>query len=153
MLAFLHFTYNAYSVLVGKLHLWYLNYLNYWNYTIFINTILSVLPVCSLHVHMKVITHANNWSLTLTFHNIKLFTQTPVNFMWAQARVCPGVATLSLEYWGLHSPCNLLLWLTEQCTEVTGFCFLLVQWVCCSARQSSPLIVYLLIRRDCSWIS
>ena len=32
------------------------------------NTILSVLPVCSLHVHMKVIAHANNWSFTLAFH-------------------------------------------------------------------------------------
>ena len=41
------------------------------------NTILSVLPVSSLHVHMKVITHANNWSLTLAFHII--FTWTPVN--------------------------------------------------------------------------
>ena len=55
----------------------------------FSKTILSVLPICSLHVHMKAITHANNWSLTLAFHTI--FTQAPVNFMWAQAWVCPGV--------------------------------------------------------------
>ena len=34
------------------------------------NSILSVLPVCSLHVHMKVIVLANNWSLTLAFHII-----------------------------------------------------------------------------------
>ena len=58
---------------------------------VFSNTILSVLPVCSLHVHMKAIMHANNWSLTLAFHTI--FTWAPVNFTWAQARVCPGVAT------------------------------------------------------------
>ena len=43
----------------------------------------QALPVCSLHVHMKVITHAYNWSLTLAFHII--FTRAPVNFMWAQA--------------------------------------------------------------------
>ena len=55
------------------------------------NTILLVLPVCSLHIHMKVIAHANNWSLTLTFHII--FTRAPVNFMWAQAWVCSSVAT------------------------------------------------------------
>ena len=54
------------------------------------NTTLSVLPVCLLHVHMKVIAHANNWSLTLAFHII--LTQAPVNFMVAQAWVCPGVA-------------------------------------------------------------
>ena len=54
------------------------------------NTILSVLPVCSLHIHMKMIAHANNWSLTLPFHNI--FTWAPVNFTWAQAWVCLGVA-------------------------------------------------------------
>ena len=44
------------------------------------NTIPSVLPVCSLHVHMKAIAHANNWSLTLhvAFHII--FTWAPVNF-------------------------------------------------------------------------
>ena len=47
------------------------------------NTILSVLPVCSLHIHMKVIAHANNWSLTLAFHII--FTRAPVNFMRVQA--------------------------------------------------------------------
>ena len=40
---------------------------------------------------MKAIAHANNWSLTLAFHII--FTRAPVNFTWAQARVCPGVAT------------------------------------------------------------
>ena len=34
------------------------------------NTISSVLPVCSLHVHMKVIAHANNLPLTLPFHII-----------------------------------------------------------------------------------
>ena len=55
------------------------------------NTILSVVPVCSLHVHMKAIAHANNWSVTLAFHII--FTQAPVNFMWAWAQVCLGVAT------------------------------------------------------------
>ena len=33
----------------------------------------------------------NNWSLTLAFHII--FTHAPVNFMWAQAHVCLGVAT------------------------------------------------------------
>ena len=54
------------------------------------NTILSVVPVCSLHVHMKAIAHANNWSVTLAFHII--FTQAPVNFTWAWAQVCPGVA-------------------------------------------------------------
>ena len=32
------------------------------------NTIVSVLSVCSLHVHMKTITHANKWSLILAFH-------------------------------------------------------------------------------------
>ena len=44
------------------------------------NTIPSVLPVCSLHVHMKAIAHANNWSLTLhvAFHII--LTRAPVNF-------------------------------------------------------------------------
>ena len=56
-----------------------------------INIILSVLPVYLLHVHIKVIAHANNWSLTLAFHII--FIWASVNFMWAQARVCPGVAT------------------------------------------------------------
>ena len=45
----------------------------------------------SLHVHMKVITHANNWSLTLTYHII--FTRAPVNFTWAQTWVCLSVAT------------------------------------------------------------
>ena len=55
------------------------------------NTILSVLPVCSLHGHMKAMAHANKWSLTSAFCNI--FTWAPVNFMWAQARVSPGVAT------------------------------------------------------------
>jgi len=40
---------------------------------------------------MKVIVHANNWSLTLAFHII--FTRAQVNFTWAQARVCLGVAT------------------------------------------------------------
>ena len=38
-----------------------------------IATILSVLPVCTLHVHMKAISHANNWSLTFAFYII--FTQ------------------------------------------------------------------------------
>ena len=33
----------------------------------------------------------NNWSLTLAFHII--FTCAPVNFTWAQAQVCLGVAT------------------------------------------------------------
>ena len=50
-----------------------------------------ILPECSLHVHMKVIAHTNNWPLTLAFHVI--FTQETMNFMWAQAQVCPGVAT------------------------------------------------------------
>ena len=45
---------------------------------VFGHTILSVLPVYLLHVHMKVIAHANNWSLTLAFHII--FTRAPVNF-------------------------------------------------------------------------
>ena len=45
----------------------------------------SVLPVCSLHVHMKAIAHANNYSSTLAFHII--FTRAPVNFPWAQAWV------------------------------------------------------------------
>ena len=34
----------------------------------FVQLTLLVLPVCSLHVHMKAIAHANNWSLTLAFH-------------------------------------------------------------------------------------
>ena len=52
------------------------------------NTILSVLTVCLLHVHMKLaIADANNWLLTLAF------TRAPVDFMWAQAWVCPGVAS------------------------------------------------------------
>ena len=55
------------------------------------NTILSVLPVCSLHIHMKVIANANNWSSTLTYHII--LTWAPVNIMWAQTWVCLGVAT------------------------------------------------------------
>ena len=55
------------------------------------NTIVLVLPVCSLHVHMKEIAYANNLSLTLAFHII--FTRAPVNFTPAQAWVCPGVAT------------------------------------------------------------
>ena len=55
------------------------------------NTIPSVLPVCSLHVHMKAIAHANNWSLSLAFHII--LTWAPVNFTWAQDQVSPGVAT------------------------------------------------------------
>ena len=42
------------------------------------------------------ITHTNTWSLTLTFHII--FTRAPANFTWAQAQVCPGVAT------PLHTP-------------------------------------------------
>ena len=49
----------------------------------------TILPVCLLHVHMKAIAHANNWCLTIAFHII--FTWAPVNFTWAQARVCPGV--------------------------------------------------------------
>ena len=53
------------------------------------NTIPSVLPVCSLHVHIKIaITHR---SLTLALHII--FSRAPANFTWAQARVCLGVAT------------------------------------------------------------
>ena len=56
-----------------------------------INTILSVLPVCSLHIHMKVIANANNRSLTLAFHII--FTRAPVTFTWAQTWVYLGVAT------------------------------------------------------------
>ena len=45
------------------------------------NTIYSVLPVCSLHVHVKhAITHANKWFLTLAFHII--FIQAPANFTW-----------------------------------------------------------------------
>jgi len=40
---------------------------------------------------MKAIAHANNWSLTLAFHNI--FIRAPVNFTWVQTRVWPGVAT------------------------------------------------------------
>ena len=55
------------------------------------NTILSVLPLCPLHVHMKLmIADTNTWSLTLVFYNI--FTWAPANFMWAQTRVCPGEA-------------------------------------------------------------
>ena len=66
----------------------------FWNYTLLrwflaTNTILLVLPACSHHV---AIGHANNnWSLSLAFHII--FIRAPVNFTWAQARVCPGVAT------------------------------------------------------------
>ena len=47
------------------------------------NTILSVLPVSSLHVRMKLaIAHANNdVSISATW--------APANFTWAQARVCP----------------------------------------------------------------
>ena len=60
------------------------------------NTILSVLPVCTLHVLVKLaITHANNWFLTLAFYII--FTWATANFMWAQARVCPGVATYTTD--------------------------------------------------------
>ena len=55
------------------------------------NIILSLLPVCVLHVHMKAIAHANNWSLTSAFHIT--FIRAPVNFMWAQAQVCLGIAT------------------------------------------------------------
>ena len=58
--------------------------------TSLMRTFLSVLPVCSLQVHMKAITHAKYWSLTLAFQII--FTRAPVNFTWAQTRVCPGVA-------------------------------------------------------------
>ena len=62
------------------------------------NTILSLLPVWSLDVHMKAITHANNWSLTLAFHII--FTWALVNFTWAQAQLCPDVAiTLENSTW------------------------------------------------------
>ena len=57
------------------------------------HTVLSVLPVCSLNIHMNVIAHANNWSLTLA--------GAPVNFIWAQARVCLGVATPLVT-----TPCN-----------------------------------------------
>ena len=35
--------------------------------------------------------HANTWSLTLAFYII--FTWAPMNLTWAQAQVCPGVAT------------------------------------------------------------
>ena len=54
------------------------------------NTILWALLVCLLHVHMKAIKHANNWSLTLAF---QIFNWAQVNFTWAQAWVGPGVAT------------------------------------------------------------
>ena len=58
---------------------------------------------------------SNNWSLTLAFHII--FTRAPVNFMWAQARVCLGVAmplksTCAQEYmsccWGKYCSTGLL---------------------------------------------
>ena len=42
----------------------------------------TILSVCSLHVHMKAIAHANNWSLTLAFHII--FTRTLVNLTCAR---------------------------------------------------------------------
>ena len=50
------------------------------------DTILSVIPVCSLHVAML-----NNSSLTLAFYII--FTQTSGNFYVGTGRVCPDVAT------------------------------------------------------------
>ena len=59
-------------------------------------TTLSVLPVCSLNIHMKAITHANNWSLTLAFYII--FTWAPVNFMLAHTQVCPGVANTLMMF-------------------------------------------------------
>ena len=69
----------------------------FWNYTLWdclilrwflaTNTILSVLFVCSLHIHMKVSAHANN--------NNNIFTQGTSEFVWAQAQVAirQGVAT------------------------------------------------------------
>ena len=51
----------------------------------------SVLSVCSLRMHMKiVIAHAKKWSLTLAS---TYFTRAPTNFTWAQAQVCPSMAT------------------------------------------------------------
>ena len=59
------------------------------------NTILSVLPVCSLHVHMEAIAHANDWLLTLAFYII--FTWAPVNLHGHR----PGMPSCS--HW-LHVP-------------------------------------------------
>ena len=51
----------------------------------------SGLPVCSLHVHMKLaITHAK---LIFDRNFLHYFTWAPANLSWAQARVCPGAAT------------------------------------------------------------
>jgi len=41
----------------------------------------QVLLVCSLHIHMKAITHGNNWSLTLL--STLFLPGYQVNFMWA----------------------------------------------------------------------
>ena len=51
----------------------------------------SDLPVCSLHVRMKLaITHAK---LIFDRNFLHIFTRAPANLTWAQARVCPSVAT------------------------------------------------------------
>ena len=53
------------------------------------NTILSVLPVCSLHMSTCKWLHMLITGLILAFHII--FTRAPVNFMWAQTWVAmPG---------------------------------------------------------------
>jgi len=59
------------------------------------NTILSVLPVCSLHVHIEAIARANDWLLTLAFYII--FTWAPVNLHGHR----PGMPRCS--HW-LHIP-------------------------------------------------
>ena len=105
------------------------------------NTILSVLPVCSLHVHMKVIAHANN-----LFDLSIIFTRAPVNFMWAQTWVAmPGVAmplvlhrfmshSISTQS-SVHRPCCHSLAGTSSSTVkrfnhilVTSVAFLLCVW-------------------------